>query len=620
MRDSESSGRSNKKANNRTLVGAKLKNSLSSSTKKSNGTAGTKRSSSATTTKATSPSSSSSSTKKKTQRARVMGANNSKTTTPTKSNSGTKKKNGNPRKGSKQSPESRPRRRASQTYFFKYQLARNPLKAEEEDLKLALIASLQQCPETSNNRNKLSPSPDKKAGHSKNSIHSTSESKKQHARRPSKSSDEMLFNEPGVVVDDNNCKRKKKKKISSRKGQQYKVCANLTNGSKRRGSVESSSSSIGSSFKDGVKKIKRKEAGDLLSPTKSKKPKSKVKNPLPGCNDLNSVQNKIKKAKKLLQNKQANKNNNSAIIGKYSALRKFPSNSNNSINFRTGKANISPRKRKDKLKNISSDCFYSNSKNNNDNNNNNNAHLSSTANFNTTSKNQYFMPYSPYTPLQKKEPPDEDYLRKYKPETEDFLTFICFRTTAPNCRPTADLLTNGIGDDTNSTTTTILTNSQGTSNNRINEKFASNDSSNLTLRPSSPSKINGSPTIDYRYKIHRPPTRSSPRLASSIKKISEKEGLFHSMATSSTAYDSSITYEEDMKRASIALEDMAQEINSSDGIKNGIAQDSPDCISKSSTSPYKNNKHLVKGLMTREFAGAFADEETIFESISNHKL
>lgn len=94
-----------------------------------------------------------------------------------------------------------------------------------------------------------------------------------------------------------------------------------------------------------------------------------------------------------------------------------------------------------------------------------------------------------------------------------------------------------------------------------------------------------------------------------------------------------------MERASIALEDMAHEIHSSDGIKDEpLAQESSGCSTTTAsastntsanvgtnnksniTSPYKNNKHLVKGLMTREFAGAFADEDTIFESISNHKL
>lgn len=623
MKDSESIVRSNKRANSRTLVGAKLKNSSSlSSSRKSNGTTAT----------AKSPSD-----KKRTQKAKaMMGASNSKT--PTKANnkdnnsnnsSGSKKRNGSPKKGSKQSPESRPRRRASQTYFFKYQLAKNPLKAEEEDLKLALLASLQQCPndETSDTgiKNKSSNSV-KKTKQSKNSIQSTGESKKQHARRPSKSSDDLSSNEQETTT---NNSKKKERSSPSKKGQHYKICANYTNGNKRRGSVESNSSSIGSSLRDDEKKTKQKQNNDLLTDcslksTKSKKSKSKVKNSLSTCNDLTSVQNKIKKAKKFLQNKQANKNNSNAIIGKYSALRKFPSNSSNIK--RQGGNSMFTTDINDKSKGKSKfNGFYYRNHNSND--YNHNAHLSSsTANFNTTSRNQYFIPYSPYTPLQKKEPPDEDYLKKYKPETEDFLTFICFRTTAPNYqnRPTSELVTNGFGDDTNSTTTTIITNNQGTSNNRINDKLMSNDTHNLNQRPTSPSKttnnINGSPTIDFRYKIHRPPTRSSPRLASSSKKISEKEGLFHSLGTSNTACDNSMTYEEDMKRASIALEDMAQEINSSDGIKNEIAQDSPDCISKSSTSPYKNNKHLVKGLMTREFAGAFADEETIFESISNHKL
>jgi hypothetical protein len=106
-----------------------------------------------------------------------------------------------------------------------------------------------------------------------------------------------------------------------------------------------------------------------------------------------------------------------------------------------------------------------------------------------------------------------------------------------------------------------------------------------------------------------------------------------------TAYDSQINYEEDIKKAQIALEDMAQEINGSDSNEsatqmsqrqsNQQQQDAPskavadgDCLSPNGKllSPLKNNKHLVKGLMTREFAGAFADEEIIFESIKNHKL
>lgn len=615
MKDCESIGRSNKRAKSRTLGGTKLKNSPSSSSlRKSNGTTVTTKSSS-------------SPDKRRSPKAKaMMGANSSKSPAKSNNNStGAKKKNGSPKKGSKQSPKLRPRRRASQTYFFKYQLAKNPLKAEEEDLKLALLASLQQCPNDSGVKNKLS-TPVKKAKNCKNSIQSTSESKKQHARRPSKSSDDLSSDdEPKTTYNGGNCK--KNEKVNSKKGQQYKICANFTNGNKRRGSVESNLSSISSSLRDEDKKIKHKQNGSLLTDcslktksTKSKKPRSKVKNSVSTCNDLTSVQNKIKKAKKLLQNKQANKNSSNAIIGKYSALRKFPSNTNNVK--RQGENSSLNNKSKGKSK--FNKHYYSHY-----NNDNNNAHLSSTANFNTTSRNQYYIPYSPYTPLQKKEPPDEDYLKKYKPETEDFLTFICFRTTAPNYqnKPTADVITNGFGEDTSSTTTTIITSNQGANshtNSRLNDKSTSNDAHNLIQRPQSPNKTtnntNGSPTIDFRYKIYRPPTRSSPRLASSSKKISEKEGLFHSVGTSSTACDNSMTYEEDMKRASIALEDMAQEINSSDGIKNEIAQDSPDCISKSFTSPYKNNKHLVKGLMTREFAGAFADEETIFESISNHKL
>lgn len=178
---------------------------------------------------------------------------------------------------------------------------------------------------------------------------------------------------------------------------------------------------------------------------------------------------------------------------------------------------------------------------------------------------------------------DEDYLKKYRPETEDFLTFICFRITA----------------DSN--------------NMKFSDKI-SNDSHNHLKRSSSPQKLNNNNNnTNSSPSNRRRPTRQSPRLASSNRKISENDS---SNLTSNTAYDNSINYEEDMKRASIALEDMAQEINSADDIHNEIAQNSSVSVSKLS----KNNKHLVKGLMTREFAGAFADEKIIFERISNHKL
>lgn len=279
----------------------------------------------------------------------------------------------------RQSIEHRPRRRASQTYFFKYQLARNPLKAEEEDIKQALLASLQQC---NSNGTKS------KSGKSGNSSNNQN----------------------------NNNKNNSKERLASKK------------------------------------------------------------------------------------------------------KRSAPSTPSKQIEIKDSKPIHPP----------------------------------------SPDSSQYHMNFLPYTPLQRKEPPDEDYLKKYKPETEDFLTFICFRTTAPKY----------LKQITNETAT-----------------------------------INGAELTSPNN--HRRPTRQSPRLASSNRKIS------------ATAYDNSISYEEDMKRASIALEDMAQEINSSDDINNEVAQD---YISKKSSSPYKNNKHLVKGLMTREFAGAFADEETIFESISNHKL
>lgn len=179
---------------------------------------------------------------------------------------------------------------------------------------------------------------------------------------------------------------------------------------------------------------------------------------------------------------------------------------------------------------------------------------------------------------------------KYKPETEDFLTFICFRTTAPSYlnRP---LVSSDISTNSANNAAKPVPNDPHILNKQCTSLPNKHQSINLQTINSSPTHFDNS---------NRRPTRQSPRLASSNRKISEND------STSNTAYENSITYEEDVKRASIALEDMAQ-----------VAQDLPDCISKSS---YKNNKHLVKGLMTKEFAGAFADEETIFESISNHEL
>lgn len=640
--------RSNKKANGRSSTSStkNISTSSSSSTNsnnKCNGSGGPK----------------SSLEKKRADTAKtVMGGGNSRPAKASNNNSPSSKSKSPGKKGSKQSPELRPRRRASQTYFFKYQLAKNPLKAEEEDLKLALLASLQQCTNGispdggsgSNSSRKTPSTPSKKSKPTtkiRDSVQlaNNSNGSKRTVARPSKGSigDGLLNGRESIELNG-----KKDKHSSSKKEQQYKVSANSTiNGNKkRRGSVESNSSSRVSSFKDDEKKknkIKKtnkhnRQRDDLLAScniqaTKRDSKNGKVRNDvnkfgsLSGCNDLKSVRDRIKKAKKLLQNKQLVDNNNKTksnnLIGKYSALRKFPSNSKSSMSptKRQGSSLLSPKKRSDKSKS-KTNCYHNNL---------------STANNNTTSGNPYYIPYSPYTPLQKKEPPDEDYLKKYKPETEDFLTFICFRTTAPNyqSRPLAEpLIANGI-EDSNGTTTSINTTNSNSMNfnhhSRImDNKQVPNDLNNLksqttisTLSKFSNNTINSPTIIDHHFSPnnHRRPTRQSPRLASSNRKISENESSNHTtMGTSTTAYDNSITYEEDMKRASIALEDMAHEINSSDNINHEIAQSSPDCISKSSSSPYRNNKHLVKGLMTREFAGAFADEETIFESISNHKL
>ena len=240
---------------------------------------------------------------------------------------------------------------------------------------------------------------------------------------------------------------------------------------------------------------------------------------------------------------------------------------------------------------------------------------------------------------------DEEYLKRYRPETEDFLTFICFRTSAQNYTfpeqqnelpnvPTAsgslDHLSNINmkplnGYVTTSTTTGIHV--------KINNDKISNEYHNLR-RSTSPCKSsasnqtasNSSPNHLNSPCNRRRPTRHSPRLASSSRKISEYDSLNHY-----TAYDNQINYEEDMKKASIALEDMAQEIIRSDDnelaqnhkhpfkIANDAAPPTGGITSSGtkSPSPFKNNKHLVKGLMTREFAGAFADEEIIFESIKN---
>ena len=67
--------------------------------------------------------------------------------------------------------------------------------------------------------------------------------------------------------------------------------------------------------------------------------------------------------------------------------------------------------------------------------------------------------------------------------------------------------------------------------------------------------------------------------------------------------DGSITsnLDEDMERASIVLQDMAEEINNTlDDITNEVAHSVPDLV-------YGNKDH-IQGLMTTEFSGAFSEE------------
>lgn len=363
------------------------------------------------------------------------------------------------RRNKKDSPELRPRRRASQTYFFKYQLARNPLKAEEEDLKLALWASLQQCNGNPKTNGKTTNS---KTSHNNNNNNNHS-------------------------------------------------------------------------------------------------------------NDGNHHTN----------------NNSNNLLHQH----------NNHASSKTHNHSKQPPDKK------LSKSYSSH------NHNHHNNHISSSATISAVTTAATTKPVA-----------DEEYLEKYRPETEDFLAFICFRSTAPNFQnspnattATTENATNisssiGTNDTTTTTYSNATTNTMNSSTATSNWDGAKIDGimDNVNSPNGNNNNISSATNINNNHNHimnnNRRPTRQSPRLASSQRKISENDMM-------NTAYDNSINYEEDMKKASIALEDMAQEINSSDEISNRI--------SRLSSSPYKNNKHLVKGLMTREFAGAFADEETIFESISN---
>lgn len=387
-----------------------------------------------------------------------MSIGKSSTANPTKIAS--KKDRKRTRGNNKISPKLRPRRRASQTYFFKYQLARNPLKAEEEDLKLALLASLQQ---------------------------DNAELAKQHKQQLKR---QQLIYEHHLQNNTNN--------------------NNTSNNNNNN----------------------------------SKQPKKAVKG------------NKNQQSSK--QNKQ-----------------KHPPPTQASVQQE-----------------------------------------------------------GPTPPTY-----DEEYLEKYRPDTEQFLTFICSRLhkepdfsrpislkhEAPTIIPTASGSIDQLSHSINYRPSNGCTPTNTGIHVKISNDKTSNEYHNLrrSASPCKSSASNSSPNHLNSPSNRRRPIRHSPRLASTSKKISEFDSLNHY-----TAYDSQITYEEEMNRASMALKDIAQEINGTDEFESNHQPSSRNVNGNATAvttqtetkSPLKNNKHLVKGLMTREFAGAFADEDIIFESIKNHKL
>lgn len=146
--------------------------------------------------------------------------------------------------------------------------------------------------------------------------------------------------------------------------------------------------------------------------------------------------------------------------------------------------------------------------------------------------------------------------KPYTPETQDFLTFICFRATPPCLNaPSHD-----------------------------NGNHPDNDNKNQNA------------TNTARSSSNRRPTRQSLRL-SSIRKISENDTAV------SNGKEEANSFEENIKQADLTLEAMAEDIGNLDE----VAQE-PNLVL---------DKQLVKGLMSREFAGAFADEDSMFDSIPN---
>lgn len=361
-----------------------------------------------------------------------------------------------------QSPQARPRRRASQTFLIKYQLARNPLKAEEEDLKLALKESLEQC----------------------------------HLN--------------GIIE------------------------------------------------------------GPITTPPLSTPP------PLSSSTKTKTTASKTKSNQK--SKTTSNKNRQT--------IAKTKSTTANGVNHPVSKKHAQNSK-----------YGYNHS---NHNNNYNNIH--------------YTAQYSPYFPILKKETPDEEYLKKYRPDTHDFLSFICHRSTTAQ-----DNNNNNLTDSANSSINDDNNNNNHNSNNN-------NDSNNVTNNLSIETHSNGDNSNNS---MIRRPIRQSPRLATrqsnkitgngrNKRKISDHANDNNNNNNNNITTSNGINYEENLELASNALDLMAMESMSSLGIKTK-KDDGPqnhdlrDAISKTSSSTAattsikgSNRQYYVKGLMTKEFTGGFA--------------
>lgn len=353
-----------------------------------------------------------------------------------------------------QSPQARPRRRASQTFLIKYQLARNPLKAEEEDLKLALKASLEQS--------KL------------NGIH------------------EGPITTPPLLT-----------------------------------------------------------PPPILSTTKSKTTASKTKSNHKSKTPSNKSRQSVAKTKSTTANGV-----NLSVSKKHAQNSKYAYNSNINTN-----------------------------------------HL------------QYTAQYSPYFPILKKEAPDEEYLKKYRPDTHDFLSFICYRT-----KPAQNHNNDNNSDE-------LAHSSMNDDNNNNHHNLNNNDSNDITTSLSIETHSNGDNNNNNSNSGVRRPIRQSPRLATrhsnkitgngrTNRKISDHANDNNNNSTTNT---NGTNYEENLELASNALDLMAMESSLATRANHDDAQpnhNSRETISKTSstTSNLKssNRQYYVKGLMTKEFTGGFA--------------